>query len=138
MDKFIKLHNSDDNGLIVVNSEAIIAILAYHEKNNRMTSKVYLDNACSLAPFIVNETPAFIVPQDDKDFITLHEIQANEVVIIRKSEISVIDTVPMSNGLGKSSKSKLYFFGNSEMKPTLVHESSEKIMNILNGEVENK
>lgn len=136
MDKFIRLHNSDDNGMIVVNTDVIIAIVAFRE-NGRSTSKIYLDTCCSLAPFIVNETPALIIQPDNKEFITMHEITTNDVVVIRKDEISVIDTVSVSAS-GRNLKSKLYFCGNSELKPIIVHESAEKIMNQLNEEVENK
>lgn len=134
MNKFLKLHNSDDNGIIAVNKEQITAVMSYYDKSNKLTSKVFLHSGCSIAPFIVNETPSLIIKPEDTDFITLHEVENNSVVIVRKTELSVIDTVRLQNIAGV--KTKIYFCGNTEMQPTYVHESVEKILNFIEGNIE--
>ena len=134
MNKFLKLHNSNDNGIIAVNKEQITAVISFYDKTNKLTSKVFLHSSCAIAPFLVNETPSLIIKPEDDEFITLHDVDNNTVLVVRKDEISVIDTVKLSNVNGL--KSKIYFCGNTEMQPTYVHETPEKIFNIIEGNIE--
>lgn len=134
MNKFLKLHNSDDNGVIVVNKDQINAIVSFYDKNDRLTSKIYLNVECSIAPFIVNETPSIIIKPEEKEFITVHDFETNNVIIIRKTEISIVDTIRI-NGYN-TLKSKIYFCGNTDMTPINVHESAEKLLNNLSENIE--
>lgn len=136
MDQFIKLHNSDNNYDIVVNRDDIIAVLPFTEMNNRLCSKVFIGSYCSIAPFIVNETPSMVISENDNEFIALHEAIDNNIIIVRCNEISIIDTIVKG---GLSVKSKLYFSNTSEeLKPIIVHESPEKIRLAINKKFESK
>lgn len=135
MDQFIKLHNSDNNFDIVVNKDDIIAVLPFTEINDRLCSKVFIGSYCSIAPFIVNETPSMVINEADNEFIHLHEAMDNNIIVIRCNEISIIDTVVKVNSV----KSKLYFSNTSEeLKPIIVHESPEKIRLAINKKFESK
>lgn len=129
--KYLKLHNSDDNGVIIVNKDQVTAVVSFIDKQQRLTSKVYLYSSCSIAPFIVNETPSIVIKPEDTEFITLHDAETNNVIVVKKSEISVIDSIK----IGTSMKAKVYFSGNNEMQPIFVHESAEKIFNLIEGNV---
>lgn len=133
MEQFIRLHNSDNNYEIVVNKDDIQAVMTFKEANNRLCSKVFIGSYCSIAPFIVNETPQLVINENDNEFITLHDATDNNIIIIRCNEISIIDTVIT----GSNIKAKLYFSGtSSELKPIIVHESPEKIRMTINKKFE--
>lgn len=53
MGKFIRLHNTDDNSVIVINKDLIILIDSNVEYN-RVVSTIHLDG---FEPFNVNESP---------------------------------------------------------------------------------
>ena len=77
MEQFIRLHNSDNNYEIVVNKDDIQAVMTFKEANNRLCSKVFIGSYCSIAPFIVNETPQLVINENDNEFITLHDATDN-------------------------------------------------------------
>lgn len=129
--KYLKLHNSDDNGVIIVNKDQVTAVVSFVDKQKRLTSKVFLYTSCSIAPFIVNETPSIVIKPEDQDFITLHDAETNSVIVVKKTEISVVDSIK----IGASMKSKVYFCGNNDMQPIFVHESAEKIFNLIEGNI---
>ena len=135
MKNFIRLHNSDDNGVIIVNTDTIV-IVGTKRDGDRTMAKLILKNYANISPFSVNETPEMIIKPDDKDFIVLHDAEYNNVVICRKDNIAVVDTVKVMNG--RLLKSRIYFDNECDMKPILVHESAEKIMQSLVPEVESK
>ena len=62
MGKFIRLHNTNDNSVIVINKESIILIDSNVE-NDRVVSTIYIEG---LEPLNVNETP-------EKIFVMLEE-----------------------------------------------------------------
>lgn len=127
----LKLHNADNNGIVGVNKKMVFAIISNRTSDNKLRSKVYLYSYCQISPFEVNEAPSFIIQQGDEDFITLHDADNNEVIIINKDSISIVDTVLKPY---KNPKAKIYFDRCcSEMKSSIiVNESAEKIINEIN------
>jgi len=53
--KFIRLHNSDNNTVVVVNVERI-AVIDTDEVDKRIVSTIYMDTTSSIKEFHVNET----------------------------------------------------------------------------------
>lgn len=127
----LKLHSSDNNAIVGVNKKMVFAIVSNRTPDNRLQSMVYLYSYCQISPFLVNEVPSFIIQQGDEDFITLHDASNNEVIIINKESVSIVDTVLKPY---KNPKAKIYFDRScSEMKSSIVvNESTEKIINEIN------
>lgn len=126
--ELIRLHNMDNNSEIIVNKNDIMIITT----NEYSCSLVHIGTYCSIVPFNVNEKPSQIISPDDKEFITLHMADDNSLVIIRGSEISIVDSIVFSKGV----KSKVYFSGSTELRPISVHESPEKIRQMLLNKIE--
>ena len=129
MNKYIRLHNSDNNESIIINVDDICAISTKIAGVNRMLSKINLSGMCNIAPFTVNETPELIVKANNPDFILLHEYETNYVFIVRKSIIAVVDTVKNNGKI----KSCVYFDSSCDLKPMAFHESPDKIYANLTG-----
>ncbi len=127
----LKLHNADNNAIVGVNKKMVFAIISNRTSDNKLRSKIYLYSYCQISPFEVNEVPSFIIQQGDEDFITLHDADNNEVIIINKDSISIVDTVLKPY---KNPKAKIYFDRCcSEKKSSIiVNESAEKIINEIN------
>lgn len=131
MNKFIRLHNSDNNESIIIKINDICVISTKIDNNGRILSRITLANYCNISPFTVNETPELIIKGDNPDFILLHESENNYVVIIRKSIISVVDTVKTN----KSIKSCIYLNSYCDCKPMSFHENPDKIFaNLMENE----
>ena len=54
--KFIRLHNSKNNTVTVLNIDYIVCIDT-DEENDRVVSTIYLNEAANMEAFNVNETP---------------------------------------------------------------------------------
>ena len=132
----LKLHSADNNGIVGVNKKMIFAIVSNRTPDNKLRSTVYLYSYCQISPFEVNEVPSFIIQPGDEDFITLHDANNNEVIIINKDSISIVDTILKPY---KNPKTKVYFDRCcAEMKSSIVvNESAEKIINEINKIIEN-
>lgn len=63
MGKFIRLHNTDDNSVVVINKDSIILIDSNVERD-RVVSTINLDG---IEPFNVNETPEKIFMMIDEN-----------------------------------------------------------------------
>ena len=57
MMKFIRLHNSNNNTVIIVSLEDIICIDTDTDSEDKAVSRIYLKNCSDLESFTVNETP---------------------------------------------------------------------------------
>lgn len=133
MNKYIRLHNSDNNESIIINMDDVCAI-STKVSGGRMLSKIILAANCNISPFTVNETPELIIKSDNPEFILLHEFETNYVFIVRKNIIAVVDTVKNN---GKSIKSCVYFDDSCDLKPMAFHENPDKIYANLVG-IENE
>lgn len=54
--KFIRLHNADDNSVVIINIENV-AVIDSVTKDKRVVSRVYFTKDGDIDPFDVNETP---------------------------------------------------------------------------------
>lgn len=127
----ILVHNITANNLIAVNKDNINMIVTKHTSDGRTCSTIYLDNYIDIKPFHVNEVPAMIIDQNDEEFITLHSTENNDVIIIRKEIISVVEGVNIKRS--NSNNSTIYLDVSSlNVKPINVYESVEKIVFKLN------
>ena len=54
--KFIRLHNADNNTVVVINVEHI-CVIDTNEVGGRTVSIIYMDTVSSIQEFNVNETP---------------------------------------------------------------------------------
>lgn len=57
MKKFIRLHNSNNNTVIIVSLEDIILVDTDTDSEEKTVSRIYLKNSSDLESFTVNETP---------------------------------------------------------------------------------
>lgn len=57
MKNFIRLHNTDSNTVVVINTEMITLIDTEEVESGKFCSKIYLKNDAELNEFTVNETP---------------------------------------------------------------------------------
>lgn len=53
---FIRLHNSNDNSVIIINIDHIVMVDSDTSKE-KLTGLVYMDNTTGIDEFNVNETP---------------------------------------------------------------------------------
>ena len=63
--KFIRLHNSENNTVVVINIGSI-ALIDADEENGRPVSVIYMNNECDVKEFNVNETPEKIYAEIEK------------------------------------------------------------------------
>jgi len=56
MNKFIRLHNSENNSVVIVNVNSIV-LIDTDEVAGKVCSLVYLDSSSDLDKFNVNESP---------------------------------------------------------------------------------
>ena len=54
--KFIRLHNSENNTVVVININGIM-LIDTDEENGKTVSVIYMSNDCDVKEFNVNETP---------------------------------------------------------------------------------
>lgn len=54
--KFIRLHNAENNTVVIINIEHIV-VIDTNEIGNRTVSIVYLDERAGIQEFNINETP---------------------------------------------------------------------------------
>lgn len=54
--KFIRLHNAENNTVVIINIEHIV-VIDTNEINGRTVSIIYLDERAGIQEFNINETP---------------------------------------------------------------------------------
>lgn len=140
--KFIKLHNRNNNSVVIVNIENIniCATVSEDEKSfkDKVFTIIYIDTHRDDINyyFEVNETvdkiASMILEAKYNNFITLHGVQHNETVCINVDKIMVIDTKITYTDNKKDKKhnnkcmSVLYFKENN-IGEVNVNETPEKI-----------
>lgn len=65
MKKFIRLHNSNDNSVVIVNVEQIVCIDSKSEGNKNL-GEVYLKDCSDMDSFTTNESPEKIFEMLEK------------------------------------------------------------------------
>lgn len=56
MSKFIRLHNVENNTVVIINID-VICIIDTDEYNGRIVSVIYTNSSANMEDFKVNETP---------------------------------------------------------------------------------
>lgn len=126
--KFLKLHSSDDNTVIIICVNEIILIYTDTVNGNKVTT-VYFDNE-TIESITVNETPEkiyqFILDMNNTDFVKLHSSDDNAVIVINTECISLISQVV--NGYKKYTT---IYFNNDSVETVTFNESPERIYQMI-------
>ena len=126
--KFLKLHSSDDNTVIIICVNEIILIYTDTVNGNKVTT-VYFDNE-TIESITVNETPEkiyqFILDMNNTDFVKLHSSDDNAVIVINTECISLISQVV--NGYKKYTT---IYFNNDSVESVTFNESPERIYQMI-------
>ena len=126
--KFLKLHLSDDNTVVVICVNEIILIYTDTVNGNKVTT-VYFDNE-EIESITVNETPEkiyqFILDMNNTDFIKLHSSDDNAVIVINTECISLI-----SHTVSDNKKYTTVYFNNDSVETVTFNESPERIYQMI-------
>ena len=126
--KFLKLHSSDDNTVIIIRVNEIILIYTYTVNGNKVTT-VYFDNE-TIESITVNETPEkiyqFILDMNNTDFVKLHSNDDNAVIVINTECISLISQV-----VDGYKKYTTIYFNNDSVETVTFNESPERIYQMI-------
>ena len=126
--KFLKLHSSDDNTVIIICVNEIILIYTDTVNGNKVTT-VYFDNE-TIESITVNETPEkiyqFIVDMNNTDFVKLHSSDDNAVIVINTECISLISQV-----VDGYKKYTTIYFNNDSVETVTFNESPERIYQMI-------
>lgn len=126
--KFLKLHSSDDNTVIIICVNEIILIYTDTVNGNKVTT-VYFDNE-TIESITVNETPEkiyqFILDMNNTDFVKLHSNDDNAVIVINTECISLISQV-----VDGYKKYTTVYFNNDSVETVTFNESPERIYQMI-------
>ena len=126
--KFLKLHSSDDNTVIIVCVNEIILIYTDTVDGNKVTT-VYFDNE-ALESITVNETPEkiyqFILAINNTDFVKLHLSDDNSVIVINTECVALI-----CQGVSDNKKYTTMYFNNDSVEAVTINESPERIYQMI-------
>ena len=126
--KFLKLHSSDDNTVIIICVNEIILIYTDTVNGNKVTT-VYFDNE-TIESITVNETPEkiyqFILDMNNTDFVKLHSSDDNAVIVINTECISLISQV-----VDGYKKYTTIYFNNDSVESVTFNESPERIYQMI-------
>ena len=126
--KFLKLHSSDDNTVIIICVNEIILIYTDTVNGNKVTT-VYFDNE-TIESITVNETPEkiyqFILDMNNTDFVKLHSNDDNAVIVINTECISLISQV-----VDGYKKYTTIYFNNDSVETVTFNESPERIYQMI-------
>lgn len=126
--KFLKLHSSDDNTVIIICVNEIILIYTDTVNGNKVTT-VYFDNE-TIESITVNETPEkiyqFILDMNNTDFVKLHSSDDNAVIVINTECISLISQV-----VDGYKKYTTIYFNNDSVETVTFNESPERIYQMI-------
>ena len=126
--KFLKLHSSDDNTVIIICVNEIILIYTDTVNGNKVTT-VYFDNE-EIESITVNETPEkiyqFILDMNNTDFVKLHSSDDNAVIVINTECISLICQTVSDN-----KKYTTVYFNNDSVETVTFNESPERIYQMI-------
>ena len=126
--KFLKLHSSDDNTVIIICVNEIILIYTDTVDGNKVTT-VYFDNE-TIESITVNETPEkiyqFILDMNNTDFVKLHSNDDNAVIVINTECISLISQV-----VDGYKKYTTVYFNNDSVETVTFNESPERIYQMI-------
>ena len=126
--KFLKLHSSDDNTVIIICVNEIILIYTDTVNGNKVTT-VYFDNE-TIESITVNETPEkiyqFILDMNNTDFVKLHSSDDNVVIVINTECISLISQV-----VDGYKKYTTVYFNNDSVETVTFNESPERIYQMI-------
>ena len=126
--KFLKLHSSDDNTVIIICVNEIILIYTDTVNGNKVTT-VYFDNE-TIESITVNETPEkiyqFILDINNTDFVKLHLSDDNSVIVINTECISLISQV-----VDGYKKYTTIYFNNDSVETVTFNESPERIYQMI-------
>lgn len=126
--KFLKLHLSDDNTVVVICVNEIILIYTDTVNGNKVTT-VYFDNE-EIESITVNETPEkiyqFILDMNNTDFVKLHSSDDNAVIVINTECISLICQTVSDN-----KKYTTVYFNNDSVETVTFNESPERIYQMI-------
>lgn len=126
--KFLRLHSSDDNTVIIICVNEIILIYTDTVNGNKVTT-VYFDNE-TIESITVNETPEkiyqFILDMNNTDFVKLHSSDDNAVIVINTECISLISQV-----VDGYKKYTTVYFNNDSVETVTFNESPERIYQMI-------
>lgn len=126
--KFLKLHSSDDNTVIIICVNEIILIYTDTVNGNKVTT-VYFDNE-TIESITVNETPEkiyqFILDMNNTEFVKLHSSDDNAVIVINTECISLISQV-----VDGYKKYTTIYFNNDSVETVTFNESPERIYQMI-------
>ena len=126
--KFLKLHSSDDNTVIIVCVNEIILIYTDTVDGNKVTT-IYFDNE-TLESITVNETPEkiyqFILDINNTDFVKLHSSDDNSVIVINTECVALI-----CQGVSDNKKYTTMYFNNDSVEAVTINESPERIYQMI-------
>ena len=126
--KFLKLHSSDDNTVIIVCVNEIILIYTDTVDGNKVTT-VYFDNE-ALESITVNETPEkiyqFILDINNTDFVKLHLSDDNSVIVINTECVALI-----CQGVSDNKKYTTMYLNNYSVKDVTINKSPERIYQMI-------
>ena len=126
--KFLKLHSSDDNTVIIICVNEIILIYTDTVNGNKVTT-VYFDNE-TIESITVNETPEkiyqFILDMNNTDFVKIHSSDDNAVIVINTECISLISQV-----VDGYKKYTTIYFNNDSVETVTFNESPERIYQMI-------
>lgn len=126
--KFLKLHSSDDNTVIIVCVNEIILIYTDTVDGNKVTT-IYFDNE-ALESITVNETPEkiyqFILDINNTDFVKLHTSDDNAVIVINTECVALI-----CQGVSDNKKYTTIYFNNDSIEAVTINESPERIYQMI-------
>ena len=126
--KFLKLHSSDDNTVIIVCVNEIILIYTDTVDGNKVTT-IYFDTE-TLESITVNETPEkiyqFILDINNTDFVKLHTSDDNAVIVINTECVALI-----CQEVSDNKKYTTMYFNNDSIEAVTINESPERIYQMI-------
>jgi hypothetical protein len=128
--RFLKLHDADDNSVIILAQTMITLCQAQQDGNGHKHTLIYI-NSEDINSITVNEAPEKIYQllEDTKikyQFLKLHDADDNSVIILNQELVSLAKAQNVNN-----KKQTIIFIKSDDINSITVNEASEKIYQLM-------
>lgn len=131
---FLKLHDADDNSIIIVN-QTLITLIHISVINNKKNTIIYINNE-DINNITVNESPERVYnmiiensedPSKNTDILRLHDADNNSVILVNRNLITLLQAQESEDG----KKYTMIFINNTDINNITVNETPDKIYQML-------
>ena len=132
---FLKLHDADDNSIIIVN-QTLITLIHISVINNKKNTVIYINNE-DINNITVNESPERVYSmimensedpsKNNTDILRLHDADNNSVILVNRNLITLLQAQESEDG----KKYTMIFINNTDINNITVNETPDKIYQML-------